>query len=744
VTILGDMLKRHQLEKIKAASDTSLKDVSFNLKELGNTEVDPHYHRHCRAGQVLASERDRLNVRLHHACQNLEATLEAVHHGIITINARGEVHVCNSIALRLLNLPAELIDQPFNMAEVIPQLSKLELLPGENTSSVELEIMPSRFIKIRAKHMAGGGIVLVIEDISFERQGQSAQLLAEAEYRSLFENAVCGIYRDKLDGTPVRCNPALAAFNGYASEDEYTEAVTGTRVTWYVDPNQSIEFKKLLAAEGRVRDLVSEVYRHHTREKVWITENAWYVRNADGVPIFIEGTIQDATERITTLAIIERQVNIDTLTGVASRFRFINCLEAETRPGKHGCTLFSIDLDRFKEVNDFLGHAAGDIVLKLVANRLQSLVSEPWLLARLGGDEFAILQPGLCNQSTVETLAKRIVVALREPLRINGHDLTFGASVGIAMFPNHASDAEELLGNADFAMYQAKSSGRNGFRIFDFELRADIQHRKELKKELRVAIEDDQLELYYQPIATAGVGTVEGYEGLMRWNHPKRGFLPPSQFIPIAEEAGLMTDLGNWAITRACQQAAVLPSHIKISVNVSPSQFRSASILVKLRNVLQETKLDPSRLILEITESAIHSNELIAEKILKELQALGVQIALDDFGTGYSSLSYLQRFPFNTVKIDRSFVAGMLDLSANLAVIRAVLGIGRDLGIRVVAEGVETQQQVDALLREGCVLIQGYFYGKPKPYSEIVSDLAIQQLDLPRSNLTANSIRLVS
>ena len=260
---------------------------------------------------------------------------------------------------------------------------------------------------------------------------------------------------------------------------------------------------------------------------------------------------------------------------------------------------------------------------------------------------------------------------------------------------------------------------------------------------MRRAIERDQLELYYQPIVQAGTGAVEGYEALMRWNHPKRGFLPPSQFIPMAEEAGLMTELGNWAITRACRQAITLPAHIKVAVNVSPSQFRSASILVKLRNVLLETKLDPTRLILEITETAILFDELIAGKILKELQALGVLIALDDFGTGFSSLSYLQRFPFNKVKIDRSFVAGMLDLPANLAVIRAVLGIGRDLGIRVVAEGVETQLQVNALLHEGCELIQGYFYGKPKPYAEIVKDLAMPQATELRPIAGSNYMRLV-
>jgi diguanylate cyclase (GGDEF)-like protein/PAS domain S-box-containing protein len=662
------------------------------------------------------------------ALHNLEATLESLHHGIMMINASGEVHVCNAMAFTLLNLPADLLKLPFNIADVMPQLANLEILQNEDGTVAELQILQHKFIKIYAKSIGPGNIVLTIEDISHERTGQSAQKRAEMEYRSLFENAVCGIYRDELDGTPVRCNTALATLNGYKTEMEYISAVTGAHGSWYVEPDRSLEFKRLMATEGRVRDLVSEVYRHRTRERIWITENAWYVRDTEGNPVFIEGTIQDATERITTLTVTERQANIDTLTGVASRFRFLRCLDDMTKTGSPGCTLYSIDFDRFKEINDMLGHATGDVVLKLLAKRLQSIVKEPDLLARLGGDEFAILQSSLSPQSSVEALAKKIVDALREPLRINGHDLSLGASVGISMYPNQASDAEELLGNADFAMYQAKAAGRNGYRIFDFELRSDIQHRKELEQELRLAIADEQLELYYQPIVEGRTGIVEGYEALMRWNHPRRGLLPPSQFIPIAEDAGLMTELGNWAITRACQQMAVLPSHIKVAVNVSPSQFRSASILVKLRRVLEETGLDPKRLILEITENVILSNELIAEKLLGKIQELGVRVALDDFGTGFSSLSYLQRFAFNKVKIDRSFVAGMRELPANLAVIRAVIGIGRDLGIGVVAEGVETQEHVDALLREGCKTMQGYFYGKPTPYSNIVSDIAVEKL----------------
>ena len=635
------------------------------------------------------------------ALHGLAATLETLHHGIMMISARGDVQVCNSLALDLLGLSPDFAGRSFTIADIMPQLAALELSRGDDFQVAEIEIVPHKSIQIHSSPTASGGVILVIHDTSIERNGQSAQQLVEAEYQSLFENAVCGIYRDKLDGTPVRCNAALATFNGYESEAEHIAAVSAINTNWYVDPDRPREFQRIMASEGRVKDLVSEVYRHRTREKVWITENAWYVRDADGNPVFIEGTIQDATERITTMSLIERQANIDTLTGVASRFRFMRCLEEETRPDRKGCTLYSIDFDRFKEVNDLLGHATGDLVLKLLARRLQSIVTEPSVLARLGGDEFAILQPSLGSHSSVEMMAKKIITSLREPLRISGHDLTLGASVGISMFPTQASDAEDLLGNADFALFQAKAAGRNGYRIFDMELKSDIQHRKELEQELRLAITGEQLELYYQPIVGGGTGIVEGYEALMRWNHPTRGFMPPSQFIPIAEDAGLMTDLGNWAIMRACQQAAILPHHIKIAVNVSPSQFRSASILVKLRRVLDDTKLDPKRLILEVTETAILSDEVLAEKLLREIQALGVGIALDDFGTGFSSLSYLQRFPFNKVKIDRSFVAGMLDLPANLAVIRAVLGIGRDLGISVVAEGVETKTQVDALLQGG-------------------------------------------
>jgi diguanylate cyclase (GGDEF)-like protein/PAS domain S-box-containing protein len=693
--------------------------------------VSAAYARAEATNRTLArAERERLGLteQLAGALATLDLTLETIRHGVMIIGPQGAVEACNPLALELLGFTGKPPKKGFNLSKLLPQLAKLDILRGDAGSSVELAMPQQRTIAVHARKIAGGGAALAIEDVSFDRKRQRAQKSAEAGYRSLFENAVCGIYRDQLDGTPVRCNPALAILNGYANEAQYISAVTSAHGAWYVEPGRSDEFNRLMRTEGGVKDFVSEVYRHRTRERFWITENAWYVRDTEGNPLFIEGTIQDATERMTSMAIIERQANLDALTGIASRFRFLGAIEDETRPGTAGCTLYSIDLDRFKEVNDLLGHATGDIVLKDAAMRLSALVGKAGLVARLGGDEFAILMPGLVDPDEAEALAARIVSAMRVPMEVNGHNLLLGSSVGVAIYPAQAADAQELLSNSDLAMYQAKSAGRNGYRVFDFELRAGIQHRKDIEAELRLAIGAGELELHYQPIVEGGRGMAHGYEALMRWNHPVRGFMVPSQFIPIAEEAGLMTELGNWAITRACAQAAALPSHISVAVNVSPNQFRSATILSALRQALEETGLDPKRLVLEVTESVILTSEFIAEKVLDGLQELGVSLALDDFGTGYSSLSYLQRLAFQKVKIDKSFVAEMIHAPASLAIVRAIVGLGRDLGIEVVAEGVETREQADALRREGCRFMQGYFYGRPKPYSEIVADLALERL----------------
>ena len=653
---------------------------------------------------------------------------EAIPGGRMSINRQGLVIDCDTTARRLLGLPEELALRQFHVSEIdslLPQLS----LAADGTASATIIRSGAPDVEIHAHRPTRDCLELFLAERPWPKDNELAPGQAEALYRSLFENSVYGIYRDTLDGIPVRGNPALAALNGYATEAEYLASVTQSGGNWYVDPGRPAEFRRLIDRDGRVKDLVSEVYRHRSRERVWITENAWFVRDEAGNPMFIEGTIQDATERVKGLEAIERQANTDALTGAASRFRFLNHLNSETRPEKSACVLFTIDLDHFKEVNDVLGHGAGDIVLKTVATRLQTIGGSNCMVARLGGDEFALLQSGAHSHMSADTMAQAIVKALRQPIAIEGHNVIAGCSVGVAVYPAHAANAEELLTNADLALYEVKSRGRNNFRIFGTDLKSSLLRRKSLEGELKEAIAGDQLELYYQPIVEAVGSKTVGYEALMRWHHPRLGFLPPSQFIPVAEEAGLMSDLGNWAITRACRQTILLPGDLSVAVNVSPNQFRSAGILSEVRKALAETGMAPSRLVLEVTESVILSSETIAGTVFGQLQELGVHLALDDFGTGYSSLSYLQRFDFSKVKIDRSFVASMEHGSANLAIVRAIIGLCHDLGIDVVAEGVENSAQAEMLRHENCRLLQGYLFGRPKPFAEIAADHAVNLLE---------------
>ena len=286
----------------------------------------------------------------------------------------------------------------------------------------------------------------------------------------------------------------------------------------------------------------------------------------------------------------------------------------------------------------------------------------------------------------------------------------------------------ELLRSSDLALYEAKSSGRNGYRFYDAEFNIRIQRRKDIVRELRTAAATGGLEVHYQPVVNSVTGSTVGFEALMRWNHPVMGNIPPGVFIPIAEEAGLMTQLGAWVITRACEDLALLPSAIKMGINVSASQFRSPDLLAHIKDTIRRTGISPSRLVFEITESVLVSNPEIVRHLLEELCQLGARIALDDFGTGYSSLSYLQQFPITMVKIDRSFVAGMGYQKANQAVIRAVMGIGREMDIDVVAKGIETIDQVEALQSYGCHIMQGYYFGKARPLTDVIADIAIAQL----------------
>jgi diguanylate cyclase (GGDEF)-like protein/PAS domain S-box-containing protein len=503
----------------------------------------------------------------------LEAVLATTSDGVIVLNPAGTVSYSNARARRLLGLAETGQSLEPGLVRAFGQLLEALARSSASPATTLVQGPGDRQIRLQARRMSDASAVIFASDRTRELADVRRLALAEAEYRSLFENSVYGIYRDSLDGKPIRANPALARFNGYADEQEHIAAVYARPRNWYVNPRRADDFHRILKTEGRVKDLVSEVYRHRTGEKCWITENAWYVYDANGNPMYIEGTIQDATERIRANAEIERLATCDSMTGAANRFQFLKTLEQWTACQNEPFALFSVDLDRFKEVNDTLGHAAGDFVLQTVSRRLQVIGGDGCVVARLGGDEFAMLKDMRGNPGLAGEMAAQIVAALAEPMVSDQFNLEVGVSVGVALCPLHATNSDDLLNSADLALYHVKTNGRNGYRIFDVGLKETFRRRKSIERDLRHALANEELSLFYQPIVEAGHRTVDRYEALMRWHHPERGFVSPAEFIPIAEEAGLMPQLGEWAIATACHQARAFPDGIRVSVNVSAVQL---------------------------------------------------------------------------------------------------------------------------------------------------------------------------
>ncbi len=406
----------------------------------------------------------------------------------------------------------------------------------------------------------------------------------------------------------------------------------------------------------------------------------------------------------------------DALTGLAGRDELRRRIAAQlgsAQRGADGFAVLCIDLDRFKAVNDTLGHPVGDALLRKVADRLMKAARKEDLVARLGGDEFAIVQVGAGQPEEAEALAARLVDLVGRTYVVDGHMLNIGASVGVAVAPANGDDADVLLKNADLALYRAKADGRGMFRFFEPSMDAKMQARRSLELDLRRALALKEFDLAYQPQVSAHGGVVTGFEALLRWDHPERGRVSPADFIPLAEEIGLIGPIGEWVLRTACAEAARWPDSISLAVNLSPVQFRGAKLVTTVTSALAQSGLPANRLELEITEGALLDNTDAVLSVLNALRELGVSISMDDFGTGYSSLSYLQKFPFTKIKIDQSFVRQMEESADCSAIVRAVIALGRSLGMKTTAEGVETEGQRDRIRAEGCTEIQGYLTGRP-------------------------------
>ena len=429
---------------------------------------------------------------------------------------------------------------------------------------------------------------------------------------------------------------------------------------------------------------------------------------------------EDVTERRRNEARIAHMALHDALTSLPNRVKLGERLDAALANIGRGVTsaVLCLDLDRFKSVNDTLGHPVGDMLLQLVAERLRACAREVDTVARLGGDEFAVVQAGAACAEDAARLAERILHTVGEPYDVAGHSIIVGVSIGIAMAPTDGTSPEQLLRNADTALGRAKIDGRGRFCFFEAEMDARLQARRAMELDLRRALAAEEFELFFQPLIDLKHDRVSGFEALLRWHHPVRGVVPPTEFIPVAEETGLIVPLGAWVLQRACAEAAGWADGLKVAVNLSPVQFRDPLLVTMVTDALTQSGLPSDRLELEITESVLlrDSDGNLAK--LQALRALGVSISMDDFGTGYSSLSYLRSFPFDKIKIDRSFVSDLPGAESG-SIVRAVAGLGTSLGMVTTAEGVETAAQLVQLRIEGCTEAQGYFFSPPRPSDEI-------------------------
>ncbi|QPF82862.1 EAL domain-containing protein [Bradyrhizobium genosp. L] len=473
--------------------------------------------------------------------------------------------------------------------------------------------------------------------------------------------------------------------------------------------------------------LISEAKAGNTATRI-INRNGRAIRVVDQ-PMKGGGwvaTFEDITEWQQAQDQISHMARHDALTNLPNRTLFREQLEKALRLAKRSdqIAVLCLDLDHFKEINDTLGHPIGDGLLREVARRLRECATEHDTVARLGGDEFAIVQ--FCSNSeasTISALASRVVERIAAPYEVGDHQLVIGVSIGIALAPADGMDPDELLQKADLALYRAKADGRGTYRFFETGMDARAQARRMLERDLRLALQRDEFAVYYQPIRDVEGDRIVAFEALARWNHSLRGLIAPNNFIPVAEETGLIVPLGDIVLRKACRDAAGWPEEIAVAVNLSAVQFKNPNLVASVKAALEDSGLTAARLELEITESVLLQNSEGTLAVLHELRALGIRISLDDFGTGYSSLSYLRSFPFDKIKIDRSFVMDLATREESMAIVRAVTGLGKSLGIVTTAEGVETDTQFDLLRQEGCTQAQGYLFSPPRPASEVAKML---------------------
>ncbi|MCJ2085151.1 EAL domain-containing protein [Methylobacterium sp. E-005] len=681
--------------------------------------------------------------RLHASEALLGMTLEHMDQGLIMTDADDRVRVCNRRVAKLLGIPEELLQDgmPFDRVRIyqrdqgefshLPDHLRHWLEHGDPEGCVpdyERTRPNGTVLQVRTLPLPGGGMVRTFTDMTAYRAAEASEQESERRFRLLAANASDVLILGSLNISRTYVSAASIEVLGYEPKE-----LIGTSPINMIHSDDIDVFNEnwsqLLSGENR-RPTFCIRHRHKDGSYIWIETSASLLYDEHKTqPNGYVAVLRDVTARREAEERIRHMALHDTLTGLPNRALFRDRLDQAIAHAAHTHSPFAVltcDLDRFKAINDSLGHPAGDVLLRVVAERMQSVLRPYDTVARLGGDEFAIVLTYLDEQPAASSLAERLIAAVGEPIILDGQAVEVGVSVGITVALENDGDADELFKRADMALYEAKAGGRNTYRIFCPDVGARIAMRGQLGLDMKDAIRRGEFRLVYQPVVDATTGNVVSLEALMRWSHPARGEISPGEFIPLAEENGLIVPLGAWALREACREALSWPEPLRVGVNVSAVQFRSEleeAVLV----ALAETGLPAHRLKLEVTESVLMQDGDAVIACLHRLRALGIVIALDDFGTGYSSLGYLRRFPFDKIKIDRSFIRDITDPDA-AAIVRAVVNIGERLGMGIVAEGVETAEQLELVCREGCTQVQGFLFSRPLPPQDALAYVLASQV----------------
>jgi diguanylate cyclase (GGDEF)-like protein/PAS domain S-box-containing protein len=672
--------------------------------------------------------------RLEAEKQRLDTALNNMTQGLVLYDASGHIVVCNQRYIDMYKLSTEVVKPGCHFYDLIRHRKATGSFDGDVDafcSNIERNVArgkvthsilqsAGRSVLIVNKPLTQGGWVATIEDITERQNLEQERDRNYAFLHQIIDHIPSQItVKDARDRRYLLVNRVAeaqfglsrAAIVGNTARDLFPKATA--------DIIAADDDKALQSADGLFLD--EHPWESQGLGHRFITSKRIGIQDQSGEGRYIVNVVDDVTERRRANEKIAHLAHYDALTDLPNRVLFRDQIERELQKTSRGeqFALLYIDIDEFKGINDSLGHHVGDELLKTVAARIRSCIADTDLIARLGGDEFAVIQTAVGNIADVAQFVTRIHDAIRQPYQCLGHQLSTDASIGIALAPRDGTDLDQLIKNADLAMYAAKADGRRTHRFFEPAMDASAKARLTMEQDLRQALADGGFEIHYQPLVDLRHNEVTGCEALLRWRHPERGMISPAEFIPVAEDTGLINELGEWVLRTACAEAANWPDHIRIAVNVSPVQLKCHTLALKIIGALAASGLPASRLELEITEAVLIRDDEAALAILHQLRAIGVRIALDDFGTGYSSLSYLKRFPFDKIKIDRCFISDIAEIDGSSAIVQAVVNIAAAGNMTTTAEGVETPEQQELLRTLGCTEMQGYLFSAAKPGPEV-------------------------